>query len=36
MRKALDFSFNLQFTYFPEQIPRDPGGKFQGFICELA
>lgn len=34
--KALDFSFKLQFTYFPEQIPRGPGGKFEEFVCELA
>lgn len=36
IRKALDFSFKLQFTYFPEQIPRGPGGKFEEFMCELA
>lgn len=36
IREALDFSFKLQFTYFPEQIPRGPGGKFEEFVCELA
>lgn len=36
IRKALDFSFNLQFVYFAEQIPRGPGGKFEEFVCELA
>jgi phenylacetate-CoA ligase len=35
IRKALDFPFKLQFTYFPEQIPRGPGGKFEEFVCEL-
>jgi len=34
--KALDFSFKLQFAYFPEQIPRGPGGKFEEFVCALA
>jgi len=36
IREALDFAFKLQFTYFAEQIPRGPGGKFEEFICELA
>ena len=35
IRKALDFSFKLQFIYFPEQIARGPGGKFEEFVCEL-
>ena len=34
--EALDYSFKLQFTYFPEEIPRGPGGKFEEFVCELA
>ncbi len=34
--EALDFSFKLQFIYFPEQIPRGPGGKFEEFVCALA
>jgi phenylacetate-CoA ligase len=36
IRDALDFAFKLQFSYFPEQIPRGPGGKFEEFVCELA
>jgi phenylacetate-CoA ligase len=36
VRKALDFSFKLDFVYFSEQIPRGPGGKFEEFVCELA
>jgi phenylacetate-CoA ligase len=35
IRKALDFSFNLQFNYFPEQIPLGPGGKFEEFMSEV-
>ena len=36
IREALDFPFKLQFTYFPKQIPRGPGGKFEEFVCQLA
>ena len=36
IRKALDFPFKLDFVYFPAQIPRGPGGKFEEFICEVA
>lgn len=35
IRNALDYSFQLQFVYFPEQIPLGPGGKFEEFVCEL-
>ena len=35
IREALDFPFKLQFIYFPEQIPRGPGGKFEEFMSEL-
>jgi phenylacetate-CoA ligase len=35
IRQALDFPFKLNFTYFAEQIPRGPGGKFEEFICAL-
>jgi len=30
---ALNHAFKLNFTYFPESIPRGPGGKFEEFIC---
>ena len=33
---ALGHSFKLVFVYFPEQIPRGPGGKFEEFVCQLA
>jgi phenylacetate-CoA ligase len=36
IREGLDFPFQLYFTYFPQEIPRGPGGKFEEFICELA
>ncbi len=35
IRKSLGFPFEFQFTYFPQQIPGGPGGKFEEFICEL-
>jgi phenylacetate-CoA ligase len=35
IREALGFVFSLQFTYFPDQIPRGPGGKFEEFVCEI-
>lgn len=35
IRKALDYPFRLQFSYFHERIPRGPGGKFEEFVCEL-
>ena len=35
IRESLGFPFRLQFVYFPEQIPRSPGGKFEEFVCEL-
>ena len=35
IRTALDFPFKLEYSYFPEQIPRGPGGKFEEFMCEL-
>jgi len=33
--ESLDYSFKLKFTYFPEEVPRGPGGKFEEFIGEL-
>ena len=34
--KSLGFAFDLRFAYFPDQIPRSPGGKFEEFVCEVA
>ena len=36
IRASLGFAFHLRFTYFPVQIPRGRGGKFEEFVCELA
>lgn len=30
---ALAHPFTIRFTYFPGNIPRGPGGKFEEFIC---
>ncbi len=35
IRQALDHPFELQFTYFAEEIPRSPGGKFEEFLSDL-
>ena len=35
VRKALGFSFALDFTYFPERLPRSPSGKFEEFVCRI-
>jgi phenylacetate-CoA ligase len=32
---ALGFPFQLRFVYFPDKIPRGPGGKFEEFVCEV-
>lgn len=31
--ESLGHSFQLNFNYFPECIPRGPGGKFEEFVC---
>jgi phenylacetate-CoA ligase len=36
IREALGFAFQLQFIYFPLQVPRGLGGKFEEFVCECA
>lgn len=36
IRESLGFPFRLQFFYFPEKIPRGPGGKFEEFVCLIA
>lgn len=33
---SLGFPFQLQFVYFPDEIPGSRGGKFEEFICEVA
>lgn len=35
IREALGFAFRLQFTYFDDEIPRSPGGKFEEFLCKV-
>lgn len=35
IQESLGFPFQLQFVYFPDQLPRGPGGKFEEFICEM-
>jgi phenylacetate-CoA ligase len=35
IRESLGFPFQLRFVYFPDEIPRGPGGKFEEFICEV-
>ncbi|HXQ51711.1 MAG TPA: AMP-binding protein [Stellaceae bacterium] len=35
IRRALGAPFALSFTYFPDQIPRGAGGKFEEFVCEI-
>lgn len=34
VRASLGFAFQLQFVYFPDEIPRSSSGKFEEFICE--
>jgi len=33
MQKSLGFPFDLAFTYFPDSLPRQKGGKFEEFVC---
>jgi phenylacetate-CoA ligase len=33
--KALGATFDLRFTYFPDQIPRSASGKYEEFICRI-
>ena len=33
VQSSLGYSFDIRFTYFPGNIPRGPGGKFEEFIC---
>lgn len=35
IHQSVSFPFHLQFVYFPEQIPRNRGGKFEEFVCEI-
>lgn len=35
IRESLGFSFRLEFVYFPREIPRSRGGKFEEFACEV-
>ncbi len=35
IHQSVGFPFQLQFVYFPEQIPRNRGGKFEEFVCEI-
>jgi phenylacetate-CoA ligase len=35
LHKALGYTFNLNFVYFKEQIPRAKSGKFEDFICKI-
>ena len=32
IQAALDHPFRLRFTYFADEIPRNPGGKFEEFV----
>ena len=36
IHESLEFPFQLQFVYFPGNIPRGPGGKLEEFICEAS
>ncbi len=36
IHQSVGFPFQLQFIYFPEQLPRGRGGKFEEFVCEIA
>jgi phenylacetate-coenzyme A ligase PaaK-like adenylate-forming protein len=36
VRASLGHAFQLQFVYFPDEIPRSRGGKFEEFICEAS
>lgn len=35
IHESMGFPFQLQFAYFPDQLPRGPGEKFEEFICEV-
>jgi phenylacetate-CoA ligase len=35
IREALGHSYRLSFKYFPGEIPRGPGGKFEEFVSEI-
>ena len=35
IQQALGHPFTLKFTYFADQIPRAPGGKFEEFVCHV-
>jgi phenylacetate-CoA ligase len=36
LQNALGHPFAIRFTYFDNEIPRGPGGKFEQFICKVA
>lgn len=36
LQNALGHPFTIRFTYFDDEIPRGPGGKFEQFICKVA
>jgi phenylacetate-CoA ligase len=33
MQKSLGHPFTLDFTYFPDSLPRGKNGKFEEFLC---
>lgn len=35
IQEALGYPFELRFTYFSQEIPRGPSGKFEEFICKV-
>jgi phenylacetate-CoA ligase len=35
IQRALGYPFRLKFVYFPDEIPRGPGGKFEEFVSRL-
>jgi len=35
IQDALGFPFNLQFSYFPDTLPRAANGKFEEFVCKI-
>jgi len=35
IQNALGFPFNLQFSYFPDKLPRAANGKFEEFVCKI-
>lgn len=35
IQQVLAYPFRVNFRYFPECIPRGPGGKFEEFLCTL-